>query len=513
MSDNINLNRIAKNTIMLYVRMLLIMVVSLYTARVVLKVLGVEDYGLNNVVAGVVAMFGFINTAMTMATQRFMNVEMGKNNPENLNRTFKMAVNIHILVAIIVLILSETVGLYLINCVLNIPGDRVIAAKWIFQFAILGACITIVRVPYNSLIFAREKMNVFAYISVGEAVLKLLLVFLLTIISWDKLILYGLLTLGVNIIIFLLYYSYSRRNFEESKYSMIWDKEIFNNMAGFMGWNILGQIAQIFTNQGVDMIVNVFHGVVINAALGVTNQVNSAISSFVGNFQTSFRPQIMKSYASNEISGMNGLVVKASKMSFYLLYLISVPLMFNIDFVLDIWLDEVPGYSAVFCKLLVWYTYLEAIGLPLVMSIMATGHNRNYQIIISSIICLNFLLTWIFMIIGFPVESIFLVKIAVSILCLVARAFFAKIQAELKIGYFLNASIKPIVMVLIITQPFYYLLHHYYLNGGLGLWLLLTLILELLMIIVIYFVGMTKNERLFIYNSIKKITRNNMQNK
>lgn len=492
---------------MLYVRMLLIMVVSLYTARIVLKILGVEDFGINNVVAGVVAMFGFFNSAMTMATQRFLNVEMGRGNLDNLNRTFKMAVNIHVLVALIVFVLSETIGLYLVNSVLNIPDNRMIAANWIFQFAILGACIAIIRVPYNSLIFARERMNVFAYISIGEAVLKLLLVLFLSMVCWDKLILYGLLTLCVNVIIFILYYSYSRKKFEESKYSIIWDKGIFNKMAGFMGWNILGQTAQIFTNQGVDMIVNVFHGVIINAALGVTNQVNTAISSFVSNFQTSFRPQIMKSYAANEINEMNSLVIKASKLSFYLLYIISVPLMFNIDYVLDLWLEEVPAYSVVFCKLLIWYTYLEAIGLPLVMSIMATGHNRNYQIIISLIIGLNFILTWAFMRIGFRVESIFLVKIAISILCLVARVIFAKRQANLKITYFLNAAIKPIVIVLIITQPFYYLLRYYYMNGGIGLWLLLTLVLELLVVTTIYYFGMTRNERLFINNCISKILK------
>ena len=510
MSDNVNVKRIAKNTIMLYVRMLLIMVVSLYTARIVLKVLGIEDFGINNVVAGVVAMFGFFNSAMTMATQRFLNVEMGKGNSESLNRTFKMAVNIHVLVAILVLILSETLGIYLVNSVLNIPLNRLTAANWIFQFAVIGACFTIIQVPYNSLIYAREKMNVYAYISIGEAFLKLLLVFLLSIISWDKLVLYGLLILCSQALVFLLYFSYCKRKFQESNYSVIWDNSIFKQMAGFMGWNIFGQTAQILTTQGVNMIANVFYGVVLNAAMGVTNQVNTAVSSFVHNFQTSFRPQIMKSYAADEINGMNGLVIKASKMSFYLLYFISVPLMFNIDFVLSVWLEEVPSYSGIFCKLLIWYTYIEALGLPLVMSIMATGKNRNYQIAISLVLSLNLLLTWDFLKLGFRVETIFIVKIAVSLLALFIRLSFAQKQADMSITSFFKYSLKPIIYVLIITQPCYYIFQHYYDKGGGWLWLLLTLILEIVIVSTIYFVGMTSNERLFVKNGINKfINRNN----
>ncbi len=507
MSDNINVKRIAKNTIMLYVRMLLIMVVSLYTARVVLKVLGVEDFGINNVVAGVVAMFGFFNSAMTMATQRFLNVEMGRNDPESLNRTFKMAVNIHAIVAIIVLVLSETVGIYLVNNVLNIPENRMVAANWIFQFAIIGACITIVQVPYNSLIYAREKMNVYAYISIGEAVLKLLLVMLLAVIEWDKLILYGLLTVALQFLVFLIYFIYTNKNFAESKYSIMWDGGIFKKMAGFMGWNIFGQIAMVGTTQGVNVVVNVFHGVLLNAAMAVTNQVNNAITSFVNNFQTSFRPQIMKSYAANEIAEMNGLVIKASKMSFYLLYLISVPLMFNIDFVLDVWLDVVPEYSGIFCKLLIWYTYLEALGLPLVMSIMATGRNRNYQIVISLIISLNLILTWLFLKLGFRVEVIFYVKIAVSLIGLFVRMIFAKNQAEMRIASFLTGSLKPVFFVLLVTQPCYYLLHHFYDRGGIWFWLLLTVVLEMIIVVVVYYIGMTRNERLFVNDSILKFLK------
>lgn len=488
--------------------MIVLMVISLYTSRVVLKILGVEDFGVYNVVAGVVAMFGFFNHAMTMATQRFLNVEMGKNNPDVLNRTFKMAVNIHAIVAIIVLLLSETIGVYLVNKVLNIPDNRMIAANIVFQFSAISACIVIVQVPYNSLIYAREKMDFYAYISLGEAVLKLLLIFLLSIISWDKLILYGFLTLCVPIIFFLVYVFYSNKHFEESKYNLIWDNFIFKKMVGFIGWNILGQIAQAATIQGVNMVVNVFHGVLINAAMAVTNQVNGAITSFVNNFQTSFRPQIMKSYAANEIEEMNKLVIKSSKMSFYLLYIISIPLMFNIDYILDLWLDKVPEYSGIFCKLLIWYTYIEAIGLPLVMSIMATGQNRNYQIAISIVISLNLLLTWVFLKLGLKVETIFYIKIFVSVIGLFVRMLFANKQTEMRTKTFIHGSILPIIFVLLLTQPFYYVLRvYYYYKEGLWYWLLLTFLLEVFILIVIFYIGMTKNERVFVSNGVYKILK------
>ena len=493
---------------MLYLRMLVIMVVSLYTTRVVLKVLGVEDYGVYNVVAGVVAMFGFINSAMSMATQRFLNVEMGKNDPESLNRTFKMAVNIHSIVAILILVLSETVGIYFVNHVLSIPEGRMVAANWIFQFAMLGACITVIQVPYNSLIYAREQMNIYALFSIIEAVLKLLLVFILSIGHWDKLILYGLLVLCVNALIFLMYLVYSNTHFKESRYSFIWDQSIFHRMAGFMGWNIFGQIAQMLTNQGVNIVINVFHGVLINAAIAVTNHVNSAISSFVHNFQTSFRPQIMKSYAADEIPEMNNLVIKASKMSFYLLYLISVPLMFNIDLALDVWLDEVPAYSGLFCKLLIWYSYIEALGLPLVMSIMATGRNRNYQIAISVVISLNIVLTLLAFKLHFPVASVFYIRIIVSIIGLFIRLFFSHAQAETDLARFFNGSIKPVLFVLLITQPAYYLLHRLYYIDNLWNCLFLTLVLESLVMASIYFIGMTKKERLFVNSSLSKFINN-----
>lgn len=506
-SDNVNVNRIAKNTLLLYIRTFLIMIVSLYTSRVVLKVLGVEDYGTYNVVAGAVAFFGFLNSAMSMATQRFLNVEMVTSSGERLQRTFSMAMNIHLIIGFIVVLLSESIGLWLVNCVLNIPDDRLVAANWVFQFVVLGMLLKIITVPYNSDILAHEQMSAYAYISMFEVLLQLGLVFALTLFNIDKLILYGGLMLCVTFVIFLIYKIYVNIKFKESKFIFLWDNTMFKEMAGFLGWNMCGQLAQIFTTQGVNMVVNVFYGVVLNAAMSIQNQVTSAVTMFVQNFQTSFRPQITKSYAANEFLEMKSLVIKASKLSFYLLYLISIPILFNIDFILMVWLETVPEYTAVFCKLVIWFSYLEAMGMPLVMAIMASGKNRNYQIFVSITISLNLLLVWLFFKLGFPPVTVFYIKIAIAIPTLLVRMIYAERQAFIPMTSFIVHSILPCLFVTIVTWPAVYFLSIHYAESSIKFCLLLTILLELYIIFAIWLIGLNRFERQFILGMVNKNVR------
>lgn len=503
-SDNVNVNRIAKNTLLLYVRTFLIMIVTLYTSRVVLKVLGIEDYGTYNVVAGAVAFFGFLNSAMSMATQRFLNVEMVTGNGARLQRTFAMAMNIHLIIGIIVVLLSESIGLWLVNRVLNIPTDRLFAANWVFQFVILGMFLKIITVPYNSVILAHEQMSAYAYISILEVLLQLGLVFALTLFEIDKLILYGGLMFCVTFVIFLIYKIYVNIKYKESKFFFLWDNTIFKEMAGFLGWNVCGQLAQIFTTQGVNMVVNVFYGVVLNAAMSIQNQVTSAITMFVQNFQTSFRPQITKSYAANEFSEMKSLVIKASKMSFYLLYLISVPILFNIDLILNVWLDTVPEYTAIFCKLVIWFSYLEAMGMPLVMAIMASGMNRNYQIFVSITISLNLLLVWLFFELGFPPVTVFYIKIAIALPTLLVRMIYAKRQAFIPMRSFIVHSILPCLFVTIATWPAFYFMSTHYVERGVLFNMLLTILLEFYIIFIIWLIGLNRSEHQFVIGMINK---------
>lgn len=481
----------------MYLRMIVIMVISIYMARVVLKVLGIEDFGVYSVVAGAVAFMGFLNNAMTMATQRFLNVELGSKT-NNISKIFSMALNIHVIIAIIVVLLAEGFGLWLVNNTLNIPSDRLSSANFAFQCVVGITFFSIVQVPYNSAIFAYEKMDIYAYLSIFDVCLKLLLTYMLLWVNCDKLILYSILLLGVQILLFILYTSYVSFKIRECRFKLLWDIGLFKQLSGFLGWNVCGQVAQVLTTQGVNMIANVFHGVIINAAIEVTNHVNGAISMFVNNFQTSFRPQIMKSYAAEQFNDMKSLVYRSSKVSFYLLYVISLPIMLNIDYILSAWLGEVPEYSAIFCKLLIWYSYLEALGMPLVMAIMATGKNKYYQIFVSIVISLNIVFTWLLLYFGFSPEWIFYVKIMLSFLVISVRLFFAKLQAGVEPKSFFRYSLMPTIYIILITQPIYYFMCEYVEILSLPMKMTVTFLFILFVCATILYVGFTANERVFV---------------
>ena len=469
------------------------MLVSLYTSRVVLQALGVEDYGVYNVVAGSVALFGFMNSAMSIATQRFLNFYMVKGGYDLLRRVFAMSLNIHVMIAIIVVLLTETVGLWILNTQLNIPSERIEAARWVFHFSVLTFCLSVVQVPFNSAILAHERMNVYAAISIVEVLLKLGVVFFLLNVDIDKLVLYGGLLSAVSLFIFLVYLFFTWRSFQECRYRFCWDKALFREIAGFSGWNIFGQVAQVLTTQGVNMVANVFCGVVVNASIGITNQVSAAMSQFTHNFQTAFRPQIVKSYSSGDMEGMQKLTCQASKFSFYLLYLVSVPIIFNIDAILDLWLGVVPKYSAVFCELLIWYSYLEVIGMPLVIAIMATGRNRNYQLMVSIVIGLNFVFSWLFLKLGFSPEVIFYVKIALALFVLWVRIYYAKRQADFSIPFFIRFVMLPALLVSGIISLLQFCLRGFL--DGWGTRIFVTAIVEVSLLLLLWLVGLTRTER------------------
>lgn len=483
--------------------MFVIMLVTLYTSRIVLRNLGIEDYGIYNVVAGAVAMFGFMNSAMSMATQRFLNFYMVKNDITILRKVFVMSVNIHIIIALIVIILAETVGKWLIDTQLNIPFERIDAAKYVFQFAILSFCLSVLQVPYNSVILAYERMNVYAFISIFEALLKLSIAFLIAVGGYDKLIFYGFLLVLSHIIILLIYFFVVFCSYKGIRYKFLWDNIIFKEIAGFSGWNLLGQIAQILSNQGVNMVANVFCGVIVNASIGITNQVNTALLQFSQNFQSAFRPQIVKSYSVGDKSGMENLVYQASKFSFFLIFIISVPIIYNIDAILNLWLSDVPVYSSIFCKLLIWYSYVEIIGLPLVIAILASGYNRNYQLLASIVIALNVLLVYFFLKSKASPESIFYVKILVSIFLLCVRVFYVKKQLLFSTLGFMRSVLFPIICVVVIVQLVQYILTSFAEFNK----FLITCILILVSVLSIVQFGIDKNEKKIILSLFSKYNK------
>ena len=329
-----NNKRIAKNTLLLYFRMLFLMAVSLYTSRVVLNALGVEDFGIYNVVGGVVAMFSVLSGSLSTAISRFITYELGKGNKENLNKIFSSAVTIQFGLAGIIILLAETIGIWFLNIKMNIPEVRMEAANWVFQFSILTFAINLISVPYNASIIAHEKMSAFAYISILEAVGKLTIAYLITISPIDKLIFYAILMCAVALVVRLTYGNYCKRHFSECTYHFSWDKLLLKQMFGFAGWNFIGASSAILRDQGGNVVINLFCGPTVNAARGIAFQVNNAVNQFVTNFMTALNPQITKSYASGDKEYMMTLIFQGARLSFYMLFLLSLPILVNTHYIL-----------------------------------------------------------------------------------------------------------------------------------------------------------------------------------
>lgn len=415
--------RIAKNTIVLYFRMLFLMAVSLYTSRVVLEALGVDDYGIYNVVGGFVSMFALVSSALTGACTRFLNYEMGKGPNNNLNAVFSSSVTIQYILAIIVLILCETFGLWYINRIMVIPNNRLIASNWCFQFSILCFCINLITVPYNAAIVAHEKMKAFAYVSIFEGIGKLIICFAIMAMSYDRLIFYGLLLMCVQLIVQFMYVGYCRIKFDECKYQFVYDPVLLRKIFSYSGWHIIGNSANILKTQGVNLILNLFFGPVVNAAKGISNQVLHAVQGFAGNFMMALNPQITQSYAKGDYVYMFQLVNRGALYSFYMLSLISLPIIINGEYLLHLWLKEVPDYSIIFSQLTLVLSLVTSLSTPLITAQNATGNVRNYQIIVGGIQLCNLPLCFILLQIGASPVSVMIVAIFMEIITLFIRLY------------------------------------------------------------------------------------------
>ncbi len=505
MSDK-NSIRLFKNTGMLYIRMFLIMLVNLYMSRVVLNILGVEDFGIYNIVGGVVVLFSFINSALSAATQRFLSFALGQQDLEKLKRTFSMSLTTHISISLVVLLFAETIGLWFLNAKLNIPAERIIAANWVYQFSILTLIIQIIQVPYNASIIAYEKMSFYAYVGFIEAGLKLAIIFLLNFGGFDKLIYYASLISIVAFLTFLVYNIYCTKKFDSCKYYFFWDLNLYKSLLSFSGWSLFGSLANVGSNQGVNILLNLFYGVTVNAAMGIANQVNAALNNFVINFQTAFRPQIVKSYAQKDRDYLMQLIFQTSKFSFFLLYIIALPILLNTEDILQIWLVNVPKYSVEFCQLILIFSLIETISGPLWMSVQATGKIKNYQIIIGSNILSNLFFGYIFLLLGYNPIIIFWIKIIVNLFTLFARVLFLKKMIQLSIKLFLKKVVLRILFVVTISLPLPFLLL-YFTSGIWGIFFV-TFISLLAVSISIYFVGILSTEQVLIKNFLWKIIRN-----
>lgn len=443
--------RIAKNTIMLYVRMLLSIVVSLYTSRVVLQTLGVEDYGIYGVVGGVVAMFSFLNGAMSGATSRFMTYEMGKGDERRLKETFSSALIIHIGIAILVFVLAETIGLWFLCNKLVIPETRMHAAHWVFQLSIIGMAVTVTQVPYNSAIIAHEKMDIYAYMELLNVFLKLGIVYLLVIGNFDKLILYSLLMLAVNVIVAMSYRMYCMRHFKETHFQPKLNKEISKGILSFSLYNLLGNIGFVVNSQGTAFVINIFFGVLFNAAASVATTVSSVVTGFASNVMTAFRPQITKCYAQEDIPQFQSLLLWSIKSILLIYALIAIPVGFGIKELLSLWLVEVPAYADIFCRLLLISIFFETLRFIVIMGIHATGKVRWVSIFAGVFFCLNPFVIYILFRLNLPPTFAYISTIGINILLSIVNLLILKHnEPRVCIRKFIEVVSRVVFIVLLV---------------------------------------------------------------
>lgn len=442
-----NNKRIAKNTMFMYIRMAVIMLVQLYTSRIVLQALGIDNYGIYNVVGTFIVAFTFLSGPLSSATQRFLSFELGRKDYKQANKVFNLSLLGYLVMALVLVLIIEIAGFWFINHKMQIPEGRYTATWWAFQLSLVSLIFSLMRTPFDALVTSHERMSFYAYLSIVEVMMKLANSFLLLYVIYDKLITYAVIQLIIAVILVCCEYVYSRRQFSYFQIRWIWDKDLFKQLLSFSGWTLLSSVSTMAANQGVTIILNVYCGVVVNAAMGIAQQVSASVNQFVSNFQVSFNPQIVKYYSMKELELMRKLVYRASKFSYMLLFLIMCPLMFNIDFILKIWLKKPPENAGLFCIYLMVWSLLEALMAPLWTSITATGKIMLYHISMSVLILLVFLLSWICLETGCPPASVLIVKCLIDVVLLLVRMCFVKKILGFSLASFVKEVLMPVLLL------------------------------------------------------------------
>lgn len=509
MSDNSSNNsRIAKNTLFLYLRMILVLVVSLYTTRVVLNALGVVDYGINNVVAGFVSMFAFLNTSMSNGIQRFYNFKLGSEGEEAFTKVYNMAMLIQLLLAAIVLILLETVGLWYLNNKMVIPADRMMTARWIYQFSVISLVLVIMQIPYSAAIMAHERMNYYAYVSIIEVALKLGFAFLLPHVKSDRLFVYGCYSLGVSVLNFLLYFCYSKKNFKSIRLQKGFHKDLFRNMLSFSGWNIFGTFAYMIKGQGLNVLLNAFFGPVVNAARGISGMIGNAIQGFQSNIVISFRPQLVQSYAEGNLDRVRNMMFSLSKISFIMLFMLSMPVMIELPYILHLWLgDVVPEYTIQFTTLMLINMIVSSLNTPLTQVVHATGKMKKYQICTSVVVCLVLPFSWIILRMGGSPVIVYIISLFIVAINQVVCLIVLKMIFPYSIKEYLIKVIVP-CLILSVTATAIPLIIHLLINPSFFRLAVVALIGVIGTVYFTYIIVLNNSEKRLVKQMIVKIKNN-----
>lgn len=492
--------RIAKNTLMLYIRMLLLLAVSLYTSRVILAALGVDDYGIYNLIGGFVTLFSFISSALVGAMQRYFNVALGQGDKEEYQRIYTMGINMFIIFSLFLFLVGETVGLWFVKSQLNIPKGRETAALWVYQVSIITLVVNLFRTPDNASIIAHEKMEFYAYISIFEAFIKLAIVFLLDRIVADKLILYVFLYLGATVMINVLYTVYCHCKISECRYTLMWDSKLFRELLSFSGWNMLSGGSSVLKSQGDAFLLNHYYSVAVNAAFGVASQIYNAVNLFLTNFQTAFKPQLVQSYAAGELDEHYKLIFRSAKMSFYLLLLIVVPVVFNLDGLLGLWLKEVPQYAREFCLFILLAYLVDALGAPLCVSVTANGNIRGIQVVSSILLVAGLIAGYLFLREGTVPYIIAVIIFVVHFGFWVCYMYYARKHCQVSLRAYFREVVLPVIIVTAASLILPFVLSF----ATVGKWVVLLICLFDLIWVsaVIYGFGLTKEEKEYLKHNI-----------
>lgn len=497
---------IVKNTLLLYVRMIFTMLVSLFTSRVILNTLGIEDYGIYNVVGGTVAMFSFFTSSLSAAISRFLTFELGINNKDKLNLIFSSSINILLGGAVVILVLIEFVGNWFLNTKLNIPIERISAANWVMQCSIIIFVVNLISVPYIAAIISHEKMSAFAYISILETVLKLVVAYSLYISCFDKLITYVVLLVVVSLIIRIVYGIYCNCHFEECKYRWVLNRALLKEMGSFAGWNMMGSAVYLFNTQGVNIVSNMFFGVSINAARGVATQVDSVMKQFVANFTTAINPQITKSYAVGNMEYMFMLVCRGAKYSYFLMFLFVVPFMYETDIILKLWLHNVPEYTAIFLRLTMWGTLFDILGNAIANAVWATGKVKRYYKYVATVGSLVFPFSWVAFACGMPPSAAYVIFMIVYLAVVFVKLYIL----EALLGFPMVVFFRKVFLRILPVSLLSFVLPgvcYYIMEESLIRLLLLSLVSVLSTCACFYYIGMEQTEKQMITNKIHSIIR------
>jgi len=477
------------------------MIVSLYTSRVVLNVLGVDDFGIHSVVGGIVYMFSFLSSSMSSATQRFLSFEMGKGNDLELNKVFSSSILIYFILGIVILVISEIFGLWFLKNHLSISNNRLDAAIWVFHFSIFSLFLKMLQIPYSATIIAHEKMWVYAYINILEVGFKLALVYLLAVIEYDKLKLFAILTFITSLFIFGIYKYYCNKNFKESKFKFHKDKILYKSLISFSGWSLFGNIAIISKEQGVNILLNMFFNPAVNAARAIAYQIQGAIQSFVFNFQMAVNPQIIKSYAANDKKYMFNLIFSSSKFSYYLLFLISLPILLETNFILKSWLGMVPDFANLFSFLIIINALIDCVSGSLMIAAQATGDIKKYQISVGSILMLNLPIAYFFLKFGYPPEITFYISILLSLISFIIRLLILKKILKLSVIQFIKEVVIKVLIVSIVS-----IIIPFFLQNSLGEGIFRFFVVSIVSIISVFasvfFIGLSISEKSLVLSKI-----------